>query len=254
MRKNLVKQKIQAGQPSFGIGLPWPSPELAEFCGHLGFEWLWLDIEHGQYDLQTLSNIVRAAEVSGMVPIARMPKASDPEQILKYLETGILGIIGSHIRSKEDVEFLVRAVKYPPIGIRSASMMRPARWGVDLTQAEYYEAANRETMIMALVEEKEGIDNLAEILSVDELDAVVIGPGDLSLTLGYAGQYDHPEVAGLVKRAQGQVLASRKALQVTVHDGKSARQWVKDGALLIRCGVQHILAPACKSWLQAARG
>ena len=120
MRKNFVKEKMQAGQPSFGIGIPWPSPELVEFCGYLGFEWLWIDVEHGAFDLQALSNIARAAEVSGMVPIARIPKTDDPEQILGYMETGMMGILTPHTKSREDAEFVVRAVKYPPIGMRSS--------------------------------------------------------------------------------------------------------------------------------------
>jgi 4-hydroxy-2-oxoheptanedioate aldolase len=254
MRKNFVKEKMRAGEPSFGVGFLWPSPETVEFCGHLGFEWLWLDLEHGGFDLQTLSQVVRAAEVSGLVPIGRLPQTDDPELVLRYMERGLMGIITSHTRSKEDIEFAVSAVKYPPVGMRSAGSLRSADWGLTQPFAEYCDASNRETMVMALVEDQEGIDNLDEILSVDGLDAVVIGFGDLSLTMGYPGQKSHPEVLAVGRAAQEKVLASDKALQVTVQDGEEARQWVKDGALLLRCSVQKILAKACTTWLQEARG
>ncbi len=103
MRKNTVKDKLRNKQPSYGIGLLWPSPELVELSGYLGFDWLWLDVEHGAFDLQELSHVARAAEAAGIVPIARVPKTRDPEQLLGIMETGMMGIITSHVQTKEDV-------------------------------------------------------------------------------------------------------------------------------------------------------
>lgn len=254
MRRNPIRERIRKGVPSFGIGTLWPSPELVEFCGFHGFDWLWMDLEHGAFDRQALSHTVRAAEVSGMVPIGRLPQTRDLELVLGFLETGVMGVITSHTHSREDVEFAVQAVKYPPLGKRSAGAMRPADWGVPQKGSEYYEVANQETLIMCLVEDMEGIDNLDDILRVKELDAVVIGPGDLSLTLGHPGQKDHPLVASTMKRAQEKVLASGKALQVTAQDPQAARRAVEEGALLVRCTVPSMLSPALKAWLQAVHG
>jgi len=255
MRTNLVKANIRAGRPSFGIGTLWPSPELAEYCGHLGFDWYWMDLEHGAFDLPSLANTVRAAEVSGMVPIGRLPKSRDLEFVLRHLETGLMGVIVSHTRSKEDVEFIVRAVKYPPIGERSAGAMRPANWGHTQSSADYYAASNEETLVGVMVEEMEGINHLDEILSVKGLDMVVIGFGDLSMTMGHPGERDHPEVREIRKRAHAKILSSGKALQVTAQNGEAARQAVKEeGALVVRCTGPYLLATACKAWLKAARG
>jgi 4-hydroxy-2-oxoheptanedioate aldolase len=253
MRTNRVKENLRAGKPSFGVGTLWSSPEVVEFCGYHGFDWLWIDLEHGAIDLHDLAHMVRAADASGMVAIGRLPQTRDPEVVLRYMETGLGGIITSHTHCKEDIEFAVRAIKYPPVGIRSAGVMRPANWGVGWPSAEYYAWANENTIVMALVEDQEGIENLDEILSVDGLDAVVIGYGDLSLTTGHPGNRYHPEVADLGKLGTQKVLASGVALQVTVQDGEGARKAVEDGALMIRCSIPSVLGAAVETWLDKAR-
>ena len=250
MRTNRIKQRIAAKTPSYGIGLLWPSPEIVDLVGALGFEWLWLDIEHGPFDLATLSHTVRAAEAGGMDTIIRLPRSRDPEAILPYLETGAMGVIMAHTQSAEDVEFAVSAIKYPPVGERSAGTMRGAGWGAE---SGFYEHSNRETMVMALVEDEIGIANLDSILAVDGLDAVVIGYGDLSLTMGHPGNKGHPHVQEVGLAAQEKVLASDKALQVTAQDGDEAAQWIARGALMVRCTAVTILTAGLRPWLAKAR-
>jgi 4-hydroxy-2-oxoheptanedioate aldolase len=248
-----LKRRLELKQPSYGVGLLWPSPELVELSGYMGFEWLWLDIEHGPFDLSSLTHVVRAAEASGMDTIARIGHTRDPEAVLRYLETGIAGIIVPHTRTREDVEFAVQATKYPPVGIRSSGQFRPARWAAAGRDPHFYERENRRSVVMALVEDEEGIENLDEILAVDGLDAVVIGYGDLSLTMGYPGEKSHPDVLRVGLEAQRKVLASSKALQVTAQDGAEARDWLDRGALMVRCSLQSILIPAMQGWLTRAR-
>jgi 2-keto-3-deoxy-L-rhamnonate aldolase RhmA len=250
MRRNRIKQRIAQQTPSFGIGLLWPSPEIVELAGALGFEWLWLDLEHGPFDLATLSHTVRAAEAVDMDTIIRLPRSRDPEAMLPYLETGAMGVIMAHTQSAEDIAFAVNAVKYPPQGERSAGTMRGAGWGA---ANGFYEHSNRETMIMALVEDEIGIANLDAILAVDGLDAVVIGYGDLSLTMGHPGNKGHPEVQRVGRAAQAKVLASGKALQVTAQDGEEAAEWIARGALMVRCTAVTILTAGLRPWLEKAK-
>ena len=250
MRTNRIKQRIASGTPSFGIGLLWPSPEIVDLVGALGFEWLWLDLEHGPFDLMSLSHTIRAAEAAGMDTIIRLPQSRDPEAMLPYLETGAMGVIMAHTQSAEDVEFAVSAVKYPPVGQRSAGTMRGAGWGAD---SGFYEHFNRESMIMALVEDEVGVGNLDSILAVDGLDAVVIGYGDLSLTMGHPGNKGHPDVQRVGLAAQERVLASGKALQVTAQDGKEAAEWIERGALMVRCTAVTILTAGLRPWLADAK-
>jgi 4-hydroxy-2-oxoheptanedioate aldolase len=247
MRKNQIKERIAAGIPSYGAGLLWPSPEIVDLMGGLGFDWLWLDLEHGPFDMNSLSHTVRAAEAAGVDTILRLPKIRDPEATLPYLETGAMGVIVAHTQTAADVEFAVKAVKYPPVGERSAGVMRGASWGA---KSDFYRHSNDQTMIMALVEDREGIDNIDEILAVNGLDAVVIGFGDLSLTMGHPK--NHPEVLKVGVPAQEKVIASGKALQVTVQNGREAAEWIEKGALMVRCTMHTILTTAAKSWLAAA--
>ena len=253
MQTTGIKRRLELKQPSFGVGMLWPSPELVELCGYLGFDWLWLDVEHGPFDLQSLTHVVRAAETSGMDTIARISKTRDPEEILRYLETGIKGIIVPHTHSREDVEFALQAIKYPPRGIRSSGQFRPARWATAGADPEFYERQNRQTVLMALVEDEEGIANIDEIVAVEGLDAVVIGFGDLSLTMGQPANKSHPDVLRVGTKAQEKVLASAAALQVTAQDGREASDWIERGALMVRCSLQSLLIPALRSWLDQAR-
>jgi 4-hydroxy-2-oxoheptanedioate aldolase len=254
MRKNKVKSNLRAGIPSFGVGILWPSPELVEFCGFLGFDWLWIDLEHGQFDLQVLTNTIRAAELSAMIPVGRIQSTRDPSVVLKYLEAGLMGIIMPHVQKKEDIEFLVNSVKYPPEGIRSSGRMRVANWGITQSYEEHIETTNNGALIMALVEDKKGLANIDEILETDGLDAVVIGYGDLSMKMGYPGQKYHPEVLKLGHSAANKVLAHPKvALQVTAQKGDEAREWIKKGALMVRCGAPWIFEAAAKDWLVKAK-
>lgn len=250
MRSNGIRQRLNAGVPSFGAGLIWPSPEMAELCGGLGFDWLWLDLEHGPFDMASLSHTVRAAESTGMDTIARLPKTTDPGVILRVLETGVTGLIVPHVRGRADIDAVVSAAKYPPLGKRSAGTMRGPRWS---PVPDYFERVNADVMILALVEEVEGIENIDEILGVAELDGVVIGFGDLSVTMGHSGRRDHPDVLRIGTAAQEKVLAAGKILQVTTQDGADAAEWVRRGAQMVRCTPSKMLGSVCKSWIDKAK-
>lgn len=247
-----IRKKIRAGQPAFGIGLLWPSPEMTELFGALGYDWLWLDLEHGAFDVQALSHTVRAADASGVVAIGRLPKTRDEAQVLRLVETGLGGVITPHVHSAEDIEWVANAIKYPPVGKRSAGLMRGAGWGAAMPSAEYYERVNEQIMILALVEDMEGIDNLDNILACEHLDGVVIGFGDLSLTLGYARK-DHPDVRAVGDRAWRKVLDSGKILQVTAQTPGEAAAAVELGAHMVRCTAHQVLATATRAWIQGAR-
>lgn len=253
--KNPVKEKIRAGVPAVGMLVHWPSPEIVEISAHLGFDWVWIDLEHGTFDPYMMSHVNRAAEAAGIVSIARIPKTSQRSQILAYMETGFKGVLAAHTESRDDVQFIVDAVKYPPVGKRSAGAMRGAKWGLAASSADYYETSNQETLVMALVEEPVGIENIEEIVSVPELDAVMIGPGDLSLNLGLPGQINHPDTVRLREKAEAAVLKAGKALMViTYADLELGKQAVTERkALLPVCSSQGLLVGAARTYLETVK-
>ncbi len=253
MRKNLIKEKIKQGKPAVGVGMLWDSPDITEFCGYLGFDWVWLDGEHGRFNPYNLWDTIRAAETGGITPVIRAPE-NDPKLFLKYLEAGMMGIIVPHVNTREDMVKAVNAVKYPPLGRRSSGAMRPAGYGISQHRKNYFQRANEETMVIALIEEPEGVDNIDDILGVEGLDAVVIGYGDLSMSMGYPGEKDHPEVQKLSKPAREKIVASDKWLQETVQDPTEARKAVETGANLVRCTMNSLFAEAATEYILTVRG
>jgi len=253
MRKNKVKEKIMRGEPAIGIGLLWGSPDLVEFCGYLGFDWIWLDGEHGRFSPYSLWDIARASEVGNIIPIIRAPR-NDPKLLLGYFEAGIMGVIIPHVRTKEDIVKAVQAAKYPPLGRRSSGAIRPAKYGLFDHQKDYFREANEETMVVAMVEDPDGMENLAEILSVEGLDAVVIGYSDLSMSMGHPGEPDHPDVKKIGKKARDMIVASEKWLQETIQDPHNAKKAIETGANLVRCSFTSLLKGAAQEYLEKTRG
>ena len=193
--KNLMKEKIARGEPAFGVSLMFPSPQLVEMMGHAGFDWVLLDCEHGSMGLGDLELMAMAADAVGITPIAR-PRSNAAADIQAAMDRGVMGVQVPHFNTVEDAKAVVAAVKYHPIGKRGLSAgTRPSNYGYGLSQSEYVEEANRETLICVQFEDIEAIRNADEILKVDNIDVFFIGPSDLSQSMGFPGQYDEPSVA-----------------------------------------------------------
>src|SRR5438067_1428762 len=147
MRTNTLKSKLAAGQPVVGPLLSFNSPELVEFLGLAGFDFVLIDAEHNLVDLDPCLQLVRAADAVGLTPLVRVPR-NEPTTILAYLETGAQGIVVPHVRTADDAAAAVRAVKYAPVGRRSsAGSSRAAGYGLTQSAGEYFRAANEQTMV-----------------------------------------------------------------------------------------------------------
>lgn len=237
MRENTLKAKIRSGKTVFGVMMNIASPALVELIGHLGFDWVFIDAEHGPMDVETCEQMVRAAEITGMTPMIRMPYP-EPRLINKYLDTGAMGVLVPHFNSKERVEAMVQAAKYHPMGKRGAgSGTRAADFGLRFSATEYAAWANSETMMFGILEDKEVDQNLPEMLKVPGFDGVLVGTSDLSQSLGMPGQTKHPDVLAMADRFIKQVMASDKLLCLSLRDSGSP---VEDGKRLIDMGVPMI--------------
>lgn len=253
MRPNPVKAKLLAGKPSFGFYTSFPSPDLLEFMGHLGFEFVWLDNEHSPMDVDATTHLVRACETAGVVPVMRV-SANDPAQILSYMEIGVMGVMVPHVNTADDARRIVDAVRYRPQGRRGAgSQTRAANFGLTQTAVQYFEQANRETLVIPLIEEPEGFRNLPEICRVDGVDIVAFGPGDLAMAMGFPGNAAHPEVQKVVRRAEQQVVESGKALDAIVATPDEAKDALARGARFISIGVHTMLRQAGRAFLERVR-
>ena len=200
MRENTLKQRLHAGQPAFGVMCTFPSPPVVEMLGHLGFDWILLDNEHGSITVDTAEACIAAAELTGMAPIVR-PVGNRPEIIAPFLDRGAWGVQVPRVNTADEARAAVDAVKYGPEGHRGIfSGGRPAGYGFKGTTADYAREANRQTLVCLMLEELEAIENLPELLAVPGVDVYFIGSGDLSQSMGYTGQPTHPDVQQMMER------------------------------------------------------
>jgi 4-hydroxy-2-oxoheptanedioate aldolase len=233
VRHNIVKEKLNKGEPAFGVWLSHPTCDRVEFYGRLGFEFVLIDGEHKPVSTAVCLDLVRACDAVDTVPIVRPPN-HEASTILGYLETGAMGIYAPHVSSAEVARAVVDAVKYAPVGSRSAgSSERPADYGLTQAPEEYYAQANEETFVALLVEDVEGVSNLDEILTVPGVDAVCIGPGDLALSMGYMEGRAAPEVLEAVLNAEARVAAAGLPFDCEPTNAEEARAAIGRGARLI---------------------
>jgi 4-hydroxy-2-oxoheptanedioate aldolase len=256
-RPNLLRQKLAAGRTCVGpLFQEFWSPELFEFCGLAGFDFLAVDGEHAGVDPLTARNLMRAAQGVGVTGLARIPE-NNPSLILRFLDAGVEGLILPHCNSAADAEAFVSACKYPPRGIRGASSSsRAAGYGFTQSPRQHVEQADREVLCLGLIEEPRAVESLPEILKVDGLDGCFIGAGDMALLLGrefHGGPTTHPEVQKLVDRAIDLTLQSGKLLMLLAATGAEARAQTERGAHLIVMNFGLLVRRAIEDYLGALR-
>ena len=250
--KNLMKAKLQTGEPVIGFQIMGDWPEVVEIIGLLGADFVFLDGEHGALGIPEIAGLVRAAECAGITPIARVPN-NTPDVILRYLDIGVQGIIVPNVNSSEEAESVVKAVKYYPLGERGCGYGHAMDYLLTQSFSEYAKEANRETIVITQCESKRGLDNLEEIVDVPGIDIIFIGPADLSQSLGVPGQLDHPLVEEAISHAKEIILASDKYLGMVGFAGKYARSAIADGAMFINMSVHTLMAKAIQEYLYEAR-
>lgn len=199
MRENRIKRILDSGDIAIGMGIFTGSPIIVQMIGFSGFDFVFIDMEHTPVTIdQNLQNLIIAANESGMGTCVRV-KYNDEVLIRTTAEFGADAIIVPHCRTAEDARNMVKAVRFPPFGIRgSATDCRSAGYGCyeDFNFAEYVDTTNREALIIPLAEDPEFFDNIDEILAVEGIGGIQLGPSDLALGLGIKDTYnmDIPEV------------------------------------------------------------
>ena len=253
MQENQTKNKLKAGETVFGCFVRYTDASLVEFLTWMGFDFLVFDAEHGAVDSHHCQEMVRAAELRGVTPIIRAT-TNQRHIILRYLDTGAQGVHVPMIDSAQDAEAAVRAIKYQPRGERGLAFARAADFGQGLPIDQYAKFANEQTLCVAQIETVAAVDALPEIVKVDGVDVIFVGPTDLSNSLGVPGQMQHPKMLKTLDRIVRIVAGSDKALATMVANAEAARQWVKRGAQYITVGCESMLKQGCAAYLESARG
>lgn len=188
MRENLIKASWQRDEPVVNGWLTLPTSITAEVMAHEGWDSLTIDLQHGLIDYQTAVTILQGISTTKTVPLVRVPWL-EPGIIMKVLDAGAYGVICPMINSAEEAARFVACCRYPPAGIRSCGPIRANLYA----GPGYVAAANDHIVTMAMIETRSALDHLDEILSVDHLDGIYVGPADLSISLGYPPRLDSEE-------------------------------------------------------------
>lgn len=238
---NPFKAALRGGDPAprIGLFLGLADPGVAELLGGTGFDWLLIDGEHGPNDLRTVLAQLRALQGGGADVLVRVVD-HDPARIKQMLDIGVQSLLVPMVDSAEQARALVRATRYPPAGIRGVgtAMARAARWnGVP----DYLRRADGEICLIVQAESRAALEALDEILAVDGVDAVFIGPSDLAASMERLGSPDHPEVRAAVLGAIGKIARSGKAAGVFAPRLDAAREYGRAGARFIALGTDTLL-------------
>lgn len=234
-----IKLQLQLGQPSIGSWMQLPDPSVAEIMGQAGFDWIAVDLEHGLFGIDALPDVCRAIELGGTVPFARIAQNACKD-IKQALEAGVRGIIVPMIESRAEMEQAIGWALYPPIGRRGVGYSRANLFGQRF--AGYFEKINEELVIVAQIESISAIRRLDEILSVPGIDAMIIGPYDLSASMGLTGQFDHSDFQAALTSAT-QTARERKipmGLHIVQPDPELLQQKIAENYRFIAYGIDAV--------------
>lgn len=243
-RINLITQRLGRNDAALGVAAQMNSPETVEAVGAAGFDFAYIDCEHGSFYLDGLTNLIRAAEAVGLTPVVRVPN-HEPSYIMRVLDAGAMGVIVPNVCTKAQAEAVVAAAKYKEGdngGIRGACPGTRATWHQTTDWPAFVRWSNENTLVWPLIESQQGIDNIDEIASVAGIHALMLGPFDYAHAIGLPGQPQHPRVqasyASVLKAANAhgrEVVASLfSATPERMEEEK--REWIQGGARILVAG------------------
>ncbi|CAB3659686.1 MULTISPECIES: 4-hydroxy-2-oxoheptanedioate aldolase [Achromobacter] len=236
---NTFKQALRSGKPQIGLWAGLASAYSTEIIAGAGFDWLLIDGEHAPNTLQTTLQQLQSMAAYPVAPVVR-PAWNDAVQIKQILDTGAQTLLVPMVQSAEEAAAAVAAVRYPPQGVRGvgSALARSSRWN---RIPDYLRRANDEMCVLVQIETPRGVDALEEILAVDGVDGAFIGPADLSASMGYLGQPEHPEVVKAIDDAILRIVRSGKAAGI-LHSGVDrAKHYLSLGATFVAVGVDATL-------------
>jgi 2-keto-3-deoxy-L-rhamnonate aldolase RhmA len=247
---NSFKKKLKQGKPLIGTLISMSSPTVSELMSRCGFDWLWIDMEHAPLTLEQVQQILQAKR-GECASLVRIP-INDETWIKRVLDVGADGIIVPQVKTAEEAQRAVASAKYPPTGTRSVGMSRASRFGMDF--AEYIRDANQSTSVFLQIEHTVGVQNIEAILDVKGIDAIIIGPYDMSGSFGKLGQIHDPEVQAAIDKVRETCKKRSVPIGIFCLDAELCKTYLKQGYDLISLGVDiHYMWTAAKASLDSVR-
>jgi 2-dehydro-3-deoxyglucarate aldolase len=230
------RQRLKARELLIGTLVSLASPEVAEIMVGASFDWLFLDAEHSPLSTLDLQRLVQGA---GATPCIVRVEASAEVPIKKALDIGAAGIIAPLVNSAAQAAQVVRWAKYAPLGTRGVGIGRAHGYGV--TFQEYVQQANEQTAVIVQAEHIDAVNNIEAIVQVAGVDAVLVGPYDLSASLGRLGEVRHPDVLAAIERVTQVCLAAQIPLGIFGLSTDAVKPYIERGYTLITVGVDTVL-------------
>jgi 4-hydroxy-2-oxoheptanedioate aldolase len=240
MRTNTAKAKMAEGQTVFGGIISRYAPDIVELLGAIGYDFVMIDCEHGPMELDQVEHMVRAAEVFGITPLARIPDHGDAT-VLRFLDRGLQGVIVPHVNTRQEADAVARAARYYPEGHRGMGGGRAHDYGVGVSRNESTRWINSQTLVIAMIEETEAVENLDAILQVPGVDVLHVASGDLGQSMGNAPP---AEVRRLMRQVVPRIRAAGKLVGVggnSPADAAGVAEFIKLGANFVTISALGLL-------------
>jgi len=254
MKEQGLRKALEAGETTLGSWLQFAQPAHAEILARAGFDWLTIDLEHSVISLKEAENLIRIIDLCGVVPLVRV-SSNNPVQIARIMDAGAHGVIVPMVNCKEEAIAAVNALHYPPLGSRGVGLARAHGYGSRFS--EYHEWLSENGVVIVQIENIEGVKNLEEILSVEGVQGFLIGPYDLSASLGIPGQLEHPlmdEALEQIHQVANRLPSIAKGIHKVTITPEPVIQAFNDGFRLVAYSADmHFIRESCGSGMQSIR-
>jgi len=239
-----LKARLRAGEPCYGAQIALMDPIIPEIMGRAGFDWMVVDAEHAPHSPLTMRSMLQAA-VHTDAPLLARPLRLDPDQIRQYLDIGSPGVLCPFINTRQEAETLARACRYPPYGTRGYGPRRAGVFNFDAD--EYFQLANESMLVFPMIESTQAVANIDEIVTVDGVDAVLIGPMDLSISLGIMAEWEDERYLSAVDTVRQSCKKHGKIMGTACYSLEHAQKCAALGdALLMVAGDDHYVSNEAK--------
>jgi len=248
---NGLKKKIFNRELTIGSWITLAHPAIAEIFARAGFDWLAVDMEHSVITIHEAEELIRVIDLCGATPLVRL-SWNDPVQIKRVMDAGAHGVIVPMVNTKEEAQKAVESVYYPPRGKRGVGLARAQGYGTSFSA--YKDWLNFEAIVIVQIEHIQAVENLSEILSVDGIDGFIVGPYDLSGSLGVPGDFEHPLMLKAMEKIRIVGGASGKAtgIHVIEPDVNQLRKSIEDKYQFIAYSLDiRMLDVSCRNGLSA---
>lgn len=235
-RAQLFREKWRNGELTIGAHVFSTDASVSEALAYQGFESVWIDGEHCAFDKEQILHHIMAVQSGGAASFVRIPW-NDSVLVKPILEMGPDGIIFPSVSTREQAEQAVRACRYPPKGIRGFGPRRAQKYGAT-PKEEYLAQAEAGFLRMIQIEHIDAVEHLEEILQVEGIDLVIVGPNDLSASIGHLEDTRHPDVTALYDRIENTCKKLHKPFGVSIGPGdeKVIKNWIQRGISFLSCG------------------